>query len=388
MTTKKPLDKFCTLQRTARVQKTLWSLMGITAIALLVGVLSQASEKSETGLQLNQWRSELQLALSQNNKSKAEQLFQFENLKKKSFGGASDFEQDRNILTKARNFFAEGKYKEALEQYNRISKTSDYWLEAVEEKSWSYLRMGDYEKSLAQVRTLITPVFVSAIGPEPFLLKTIAELKICDYKGMFATLREFKSAQKQRLESINQLSDSGDSKELQDALQRVSQFPIDSIEIGKSQKLLPRLFYLDREVQESILQIKINEEIVKEADEIVNSSESSSSNSVAKIILNSKSDSLRKIKDSKEKLRKRMRILAQQEAEEYYRIVQKLQLAEVEVTQRVFADSGRKISKSKSRFTDNPDDLTFIDNGEVWIDDLDKYEAKVNACESNLRRKM
>ncbi|MBX2988664.1 MAG: hypothetical protein KF802_12275 [Bdellovibrionaceae bacterium] len=290
---------------------------------------------------------------------------------------------EKSAMLKARTLFEQRKYDAAIAQYNRIPKSSDSWLEAVEEKGWSYLRKDDVQGALAQTKTLLSPAFRAVVGSEPFFLQSLAHLKICDYKGSLETLTTFSESQKARIDDIQKLAASGHNEALQNVIDKADAFPLSFHDVGENAKTLPRLFYRDVSVQKYILRIKMAEAGVPVIQEALASSKD---RLLQTILLRLEKNAA----NARELLRDRMKKLAQNETNENFRMVQKLNLIKVEVTQRVHTDQGLdKNSFARGRFNEaGEDDLIFADDGRPWIDELDKYQVKVNSCPQNIRRKM
>ncbi len=56
---------------------------------------------------------------------------------------------DKDKMNKARELYAKGKLEAAVEIYSKIQPSSDFWLEALEERAWARTRQGKFEESLA-----------------------------------------------------------------------------------------------------------------------------------------------------------------------------------------------------------------------------------------------
>jgi hypothetical protein len=292
---------------------------------------------------------------------------------------------DRKNMLEARRLYAAGKFDEALAKYNLIPKGSDYWLEAVEEKGWAYHVKNDFAKSLAQTKTLLSEPLVQIVGSEPFFLQSLSNLKICDYKNVFETDQEYKDTQKKRVAAIEQLAQTGDSPELANVINKAESFPLTFDEMGAETKTLPRLFFRDREVQKQLIQIKLTSRGVDilQARRESGAKNAASLTNIAALLQKSNAVAVKAFKA-------RMQALAKIEDKQNRLMLQKLGLIEVETIERMHADQDldRK-SFSKGAFSKVTDDqLVFPDDGNPWMDELDKYEVSANACPRHIRRKM
>jgi tetratricopeptide (TPR) repeat protein len=83
-------------------------------------------------------------------------------------------------------------FRYAIFYYDRISRDSETWLEAVFESSWAYFRLGEYEKALGNLVTLQSPFFLDEYYPESSILKAITFYENCRYPEARAFLGEFR----------------------------------------------------------------------------------------------------------------------------------------------------------------------------------------------------
>lgn len=291
---------------------------------------------------------------------------------------------DRVALEKARDLFAKGQFEAAIESYNQVGKDSPNWLEAIEEKGWAFHRQGDFEKSLAQTKTLVTPVFLPIVGSEAFFLKALNELKICDYKEIFKTTQLFKETQRERIVRLQEMSKKGSTAALASVVAKATTFPLTAATMGEDVKTLPHLFYRDQALQRHLLALKFAEaarnlksvpaktaQLGKARDKAVARIEKAGAGAL-------------------QRAGKRLAILAKVETTENFEIVQKLNLIEIETIQRIHTDLGiDKESFRKGKFRSvSRDELVFPDDGHPWMDELDKYEVQANICPQDLRRRM
>lgn len=82
-------------------------------------------------------------------------------------------------------------FRYAIFYYDRVSRDSEAWLEAVFESSWAHFRLGEYEKALGNLVTLQSPFFAGEYYPESSILKAITFYENCRYPEARAFLSEF-----------------------------------------------------------------------------------------------------------------------------------------------------------------------------------------------------
>lgn len=300
--------------------------------------------------------------------------FSTADLEKKVLSSCSDCENKETLKT-ARKQFESGRFDAAISSYNKIPRANTYWLSAVEEKGWAYFRKGDFEKALAQTKTLLAPQFAEVSNSEAFFLQSLAQLRICDYKGVFATHQTFKEKQKNRIMEVQNLAKTGWNDSLTKFLKKADQFPLTMADMGDAVTKLPLNIYKDIEFQKQVLRFKASERAILNVD-------------LKNVQVHKR---LEKVNDDAFKaLKKRVQALAQTETDENFAVIQKLNLVEVEAIQRVHTDQALTDDMyTKKTFQKvDADKLVFMDDGRPWIDELDKFEVATKSCAQGLRRKM
>lgn len=331
---------------------------------------------SESRFSLEQWARSFEETLSTKSPSRQDQLLHFQTLEETALPKCADC-KSKETMQKARELFAQEKFADALNLYNQIPKGSDYWFQAIEEKGWTYFRMNDSEKALAQSKTLISPQFAEIVNTEAYFLRSLTQLKLCDYKGVFETHQTFKEKQKERITAVQKMSAEGTTRAFLNVLNKIRHLPLQAPDVAESLPLLPVLYYKDLELQRQILRYKVSDRALQ----LLQKYENPSSLHSRLVTLKTKSF---------QKMNARLKELAQEETLANQRILQKLNLIEVEAIQRMHADmSLNKNLYSKGDFKRTQEDqLVFMDDGKPWIDELDKYDVAAKACPQNIRRKM
>lgn len=346
------------------------ALVTLGAFASFV-VAIPAYSQSVQRLSTAEWAAKWYSAVQKNGKQGSS--FDTADLEKKTLSLCSDCER-KKFLTTARMLFTKGQFDQAISSYNEIPKGNVYWLNAVEEKGWAFFRKENYEKALAQTKTLLAPQFAEISNSEAFLLQSLTQLKMCDYKSVFETHTIFKEKQKNRIMAVQKLAQTGWNEALTKFLKKADKFPLTLDDMGDSVQQLPLLVFKDVEFQKQALRFKASENAIALARDntaLKNSLETANTNSFLA-------------------LKKRVQRLAEIETETNFKIIQKLNLVEVEAIQRVHTDlSLTDELYQKNNFQKVSDDqLVFMDDGRPWIDELDKFEVASKACVKGIRRKM
>lgn len=295
-------------------------------------------------------------------------------LEKKSLGSCSDC-GNKDLLKKARALYARGQFDAAITAYNEIPRGNTYWLTAVEEKGWAQFRKDNFEKALAQSKTLLAPQFAEIANSEAFLLQSLSQLKICDYKGVFETHQIFKEKQKARIMEVQKLAQTGWNDSLTMFLKKADQFPLTLDDMGQTVQQLPLLIYKDIEFQKQALRFKASEKAIALIDK--------KNDRAIQALEKMNTEAFRALKN-------RVQELAQIETNENFKVIQKLNLVEVEAIQRLHTDVNlAEENYRKNKFQQTTDDqLVFMDDGKPWIDELDKFEVAAKSCVQGIRRKM
>ncbi|MFH1808449.1 MAG: hypothetical protein ABIJ09_06885 [Pseudomonadota bacterium] len=93
----------------------------------------------------------------------------------------------------ARVHYGFKQFRYAIFYYDKISRNSEAWLDAIFESSWAYFRLGNYEKSLGNLITLHSPFFIDEYYPESLILKAVTYYENCRYPEARDILEEFET---------------------------------------------------------------------------------------------------------------------------------------------------------------------------------------------------
>ena len=249
-----------------------------------------------------------------------------------NFANAASKSEDLTRLNSARKLYEKNELDKAIAEYEKISKDSDYWVESVEEKAQAYTRKQDYAAAIGALKSIFNSVFSPYIGPETYVLSAFVDLKICDYKSAFNKISLYKSAMLPKVEALESLAQNPNSEFANTWVQKLAKGDITKAEqLGKDLVKLPR--YIQR--------------------------------------------------DTRKITNKRLSSLAKADLEEISKNLKKMKIIEVEVAQRSFVYEKEKPEKLKFDKRKSADILVFPDeqdSGEVWLDEIGKYEVKTNKC--------
>lgn len=256
---------------------------------------------------------------------------------------------DRKIVRNARIAFEKKEFKKAKALYESVPASSDLWAEVLEERAWTHVHLKEHDQALALVKTLSAPPLKSEIGAEPYLLSSLIQLRLCNYKELFNVMKRFKEDIRPRYEALQVLAKNGESEASVRMLNR-------SIEAGAMSRAtagtdlpnLPRIFYRDAKVKSAF----------------------------ASMLKPGASDRFANI------VKSRMKALAQRDVKDTESILRKMHLIEVEAVSRIYSEQHLADAKKTSApIARNANTLVFPDDDQdVWLDELNSYHVDAKGC--------
>ncbi|MFN7824775.1 MAG: hypothetical protein ACK5P6_05380 [Pseudobdellovibrionaceae bacterium] len=301
-------------------------------------------------------------------------------------------------ITAARLLYARGFLDAAIKYYEKVPKKSDLWFEAQEEMAWSFLRKGEPQNSIAISKSITLSEFLPLAGPESLYVRTIAELKTCQYERVISNLQQFKMIFKPRFESLNQVASSA-SNEPSDRLALAMK---KAIRIGVQDlkgvfQAVPRFALRDQ-----VLRNIVNTELKIEAEAKIAGDlyAASLTEGTAQVGFQASMESFKQMAEQRlqqviNSRHQRVRTLASREMTEIQSILKKMHIVEAEVlsqstlAHRVASASETVGAASLQEGTTGSKDLyalKFQGTQEVWFDEISNYKVSVEgACKGGKR---
>jgi predicted negative regulator of RcsB-dependent stress response len=301
---------------------------------------------------------------------------------------------DLMTITAARLLYQNGFLDAAMKYYEKVPKSSDHWFEAQEEIGWAYIRKGEPQNAIAVTRSLMTPVFTSQIGPEAVFLRSLAQLKICDYPEVVGTLNTFRERYRERAKSLLQISENAETPVVKKFIERLKQKPLKLTELGGDARQLPRYITRDEVLAGNVAAERVLEAEGQKAGELY---ARSLSGGTAKVGFQAGLEQFRKSIEARVQLARdvtygRVKALASEEVGEISQMLQKLHVVEVEILQQIsVADRVKSATqtvtateKKGTTGSQGRDRLWFpAENKEEWFDELANYRVDVKkGCET------
>ncbi|MES3037589.1 MAG: hypothetical protein V4736_06750 [Bdellovibrionota bacterium] len=248
---------------------------------------------------------------------------------------------DSVAMEKARQLYADGKLKEAISLYAAVPATSDFWLDAIEEKAWAKTRQGNFESALGDLQSITSAIWSSQVGPETYMLSTFVSLKICAFKDVTKKINLFKERMLPRVEALQSVIDNGAPPEFMELIPALKQGKVTMNSLGNKAEKFPRFFYRDLQL---IGQLKEGQTAAAAA---------------------------------------RLKELAQADLKEIEINLKKMKIIEVELIQKVLmADDLKQQSKNlKFAKIDKNKSMVFpVNDDEVWVDEVGHFQVKADNC--------
>ena len=281
-------------------------------------------------------------------------------------------------MTAARLLYQNGYFEAAIKYYQKIEKKSEYWFDAQEELAWSHVRKGDPQNAIAITTTLAHPAFVGQVGPEPFFIRSLAQLKVCDYPSVVNELQMFPQRFKNRYQELKLISETPAQPHVEQALVQ--------IEEGKSPvvsgKSLPRAIVND-ELLRKRLQVKHQLDVEANAAQRLYA-KSLESTGLQATFGEIKEKLSRRSESAKQTSLNRIKELATDEVWETKAILEKMHIIEAEVISQVAiagklakSDLGQEKTKLGTTGSQSEDTLRFPGDQEVWFDELSNFKVDI-----------
>jgi tetratricopeptide (TPR) repeat protein len=106
-------------------------------------------------------------------------------------------EEERSLtlawLSLARIYYSTKHFDSAMEAWNHVPQSSEYYLDALFEESWAFFRTDKLERALGNIHTINSPYFEKEFYPESLILKAEIYFDQCSYEDAQDTINEFRT---------------------------------------------------------------------------------------------------------------------------------------------------------------------------------------------------
>ena len=80
---------------------------------------------------------------------------------------------------------------QAVESWDQVQQSSEYWLDAEFESSWAFFLADEYARALGNIHTIFSPYFEDAYYPEALVVKAVTFFVNCQIDNAEATIGQF-----------------------------------------------------------------------------------------------------------------------------------------------------------------------------------------------------
>jgi len=105
----------------------------------------------------------------------------------------------------ARAFYERKEFKSSLEQYSKIPRESDLWLQTLLEGAWAFFLIQKHNNTLGNIHTIHSPFFQNRFYPESYILSAITYLRLCRYESAKTSLKRFGDRYRAKFSDLNLL---------------------------------------------------------------------------------------------------------------------------------------------------------------------------------------
>lgn len=289
-------------------------------------------------------------------------------------------------ITAARMLFERGFLDASIEYYKKVPKSSEYWWDAQEEMGWAYIRKGEPQNTLAVTQGLLRPEFMALVGPETVFLRSLAELKICDYPAVMKTIGIFRDRFRPKAVALLGFTNGEKDDVLKQFVDQMTIKEKTLRDLGKMGSELPRFITRD---ETFLNRVRVYRQLKQEADLASKLYSRSLTGGTAEVGFQAPIEIIRNQVESRAKLAQnsayeQVKKLAQRELDEIRKLLDKMHIVEAELLQqvsqvdRVIADSSKKVEVKKGTTGSNArDTIWFVHDGEFWFDEISNFQVTV-----------
>lgn len=294
--------------------------------------------------------------------------------------------QDLMTMTAARLLFQNGFLDAASKYYEKVPKSSDYWFDAQEEMAWAQVRKGEPQNAIAITKTLVAPAFQSQVGPEPYFLRALSQLKVCDYPAVVETLNVYRERFKPRAAELAKLAEAANTPAVVRLVERMKKGATKLTDLGPDAALLPRFVTRDSALVQNVQTEKALEAEAKLAGELY---ARSLTGGTAQVGFQARLEGFKKAVETRTQAARsatygRVKALAQEETEEIGAMLQKLHIVEAELLQQISlagrvisATQGKSSTKIGTTGSQAKDKIWFPAEGETWFDEYSNFKVDI-----------
>ncbi len=105
----------------------------------------------------------------------------------------------------ARVYYERREYRASFENYSKIPRDSDLWLQSLFEGAYGFFMIQKHNNTLGNLHTLTSPFFDRRFYPETYILQAITYLRLCRVEEVDRALKQFQERYKPKFSGLNNL---------------------------------------------------------------------------------------------------------------------------------------------------------------------------------------
>ncbi|MCM2283031.1 MAG: hypothetical protein NDI61_14410 [Bdellovibrionaceae bacterium] len=294
---------------------------------------------------------------------------------------------DLMTMTAARLLFQNGYMDAAAQYYQKVPKSSDYWIDAQEELAWTEMRRARPQNVLAVTKTITQPVFQGQTGPESHFLRALAQLKVCDYPAVVESLGQFRDRFRSRTAQLLVLKENADSPAVGRFIQSARQKPVQLTQLKGDIHLLPRLITRDYSIRNLVQMGAAMESEGRLAEQLFLRAMGyeAMQPGAATHLAEAKKQIEARVQSAQEAVYAAIKRLAEDEIQEISAQLQKLHIVEAELLQQISVAEKRIAATRTSQPSERKgttgsqsrDTLSFPAEKEIWFDELAHFNVDI-----------
>lgn len=124
---------------------------------------------------------------------------------KRAARSSNDNVRQLAVINLARVYYERKEYRASFENYSKIPRDSDLWLQGIFEGAYGFFMIQKHNNALGNLHTITSPFFDRRFYPETYILKAITYLRLCDIKEVDRSLKQFQDRYKPKFSDLNRL---------------------------------------------------------------------------------------------------------------------------------------------------------------------------------------
>ncbi|MEY4065633.1 MAG: hypothetical protein RIR26_1841 [Pseudomonadota bacterium] len=128
-----------------------------------------------------------------------------DSFKRSQSRATSDNVKQLATMNLARTYYEKREYRASFENYSKIPRDSDLWLQTLLEGGWAFFMIQRHNNTLGNLHTINSPFYQNRFYPESYILSAITYLRLCRYESVKDSLKRFQDRYRPKFSDLNRL---------------------------------------------------------------------------------------------------------------------------------------------------------------------------------------